>query len=182
VTFHPTEIPGVVLVESRPFRDDRGSFARTFCAREFEAAGLSPAVAQANVAASHRAGTLRGLHFQLPPAAEAKLVRCTRGRIFDVAVDLRAGSPTYLRHVHALLDPGSETALYVPEGCAHAYLTLEDDTEVTYQASQFYTPEAEDGLRWDDPALAIGWPAEVRVVSPKDAAWPLLADRIPPAL
>lgn len=179
---HPTTIPGVVIVDIERHADARGFFARTFCAREFQAAGLRPSVAQANLAYNHAAGTLRGLHYQLPPAAEAKLVRCTRGRVFDVAVDLRADSPTYLAHVGVVLDPDEHRGLYVPEGCAHGYLTLADHSEVMYQVSEFYTPEAESGLRWDDPRLAIEWPAEVRIVSDKDTAWPHLGDDGPTGL
>lgn len=172
--FVPTTVAGVVEVRAEPHADDRGSFARTFCAREFAAAGLSSVVVQANVSSNLRRGTLRGLHFQRPPAAEAKLVRCTRGRVFDVAVDLRPGSPTFLRHAAIVLDARERNALYVPEDCAHGYLTLEDDSEVVYQVNEFYAPGAEGGLRWDDPVLAIPWPEAVRVVSPKDAAWQLL--------
>jgi len=172
--FTPTEIAGVVVVTTELRADERGFFARTFCAREFEAAGLRPLVAQANLSFNHRAGTLRGLHFQRPPAAEAKLVRCTRGRVYDVAVDHRPTSPTYLRHVGVVLDAEERNALYVPEGCAHGYLTLEDACEVAYQVSEFYTPGVEGGLRWDDPALAIAWPGAVAVISEKDAAWPYL--------
>ena len=176
---HETTIAGVMLVELDRHGDERGFFARTFCAREFEAAGLRPTVAQANLAFNRQAGTLRGLHFQRPPAAEAKLIRCTRGRVFDVAVDIRPESPTYLAHVGVVLDPEERRALYVPEGCAHGYLTLADDCEVSYLVSEFYTPEAEGGLRWDDPRLAIDWPARVRVVSEKDAGWPLLREDSP---
>ncbi|MDF1522390.1 MAG: dTDP-4-dehydrorhamnose 3,5-epimerase [Trueperaceae bacterium] len=172
--FVPTAIEGVVVITPREHADERGMFARTFCAREFEAAGLSPVVAQANVSFNHRAGTLRGLHFQRPPAQEAKLVRCTRGRVFDVAVDVRPSSPTHLRHVHVVLDAEERNALYVPEGFAHGYLTLEDESEVAYQVSEFYAPGVEGGLRWDDPLLEIEWPATVRAISAKDAAWPLL--------
>jgi dTDP-4-dehydrorhamnose 3,5-epimerase len=174
--FERTAIEGVVVVRAEPLADDRGMFARTFCAREFSAAGLDPTVAQANVSFNRLAGTLRGLHYQRPPAAEVKLVRCTRGRVFDVAVDLRPGSPTYLRHVGIVLDAESHVALYVPEGCAHGYLTLADASEVAYMVSEFYAPGAEGGLRWDDPALGIAWPAPVRVISPKDAAWPYLGE------
>ena len=177
VIFTPTDIEGVVVVGPELHADARGFFARTFCAREFEAAGLRPLVAQANVSFNHRIGTLRGLHFQRPPAAEAKLVRCTRGRVFDVAVDLRPGSSSYLRHVGVVLDAEERNALYVPEGCAHGYLTLEDACEVAYQVSEFYTPGVERGLHWDDPALGIAWPGEVRVISEKDAAWPYLEAR-----
>jgi dTDP-4-dehydrorhamnose 3,5-epimerase len=174
VIFTPTDIEGTVVVTPALHADDRGFFARTFCAREFEAAGLSPVVAQANVSFNHRAGTLRGLHFQRPPAQEAKLVRCTRGRVFDVAVDVRPSSPTYLRHVGVVLDADERNALYVPEGFAHGYLTLEDGCEVVYQVSEFYAPGVEGGLRWDDPALGIAWPGPIHVISEKDAAWPLL--------
>lgn len=170
----PTDLEGVVIVHAKALADDRGMFARTYCAREFAEAGLNPTVAQANVSFNHRAGTLRGLHFQRPPAAEAKLVRCTRGRVYDVAVDYRPGSPTYLRHVGVVLDAEQHNALYVPEGCAHGYLTLEDACEVAYQVSEFYTPGVEGGLRWDDPALAIDWPGAVQVISEKDAAWAYL--------
>ena len=179
---HPTGIAGVTVVELQPFHDERGLFARTFCAREFEAAGLNPFVAQANVAFNHRRATLRGMHYQEPPATEAKLVRCTRGRVFDVAVDLRAGSPTYLGHVGVELDPNRRVAVYVPEGCAHGYLTLENDTEVMYQVSEFYSPGAEGGLRWDDPRLAIAWPAEPLVISNKDMSWPLIGQVPAPEL
>ena len=171
----PTTIDGVVVVTPERHSDERGFFARTFCAREFEEAGLRPHVAQANVSYNNHAGTLRGLHFQRPPAAEAKLVRCTRGRVYDVAVDLRPASPSFLRHVGVVLDAEEHNALYVPEGCAHGYLTLEDGCEVTYQVSEFYSPGVEGGLRWNDPALAIAWPAAVRVISEKDANWPDLA-------
>lgn len=170
----PTTIDGVFIIELERRVDSRGFFARTFCAREFEAAGLNGQVSQANMAFNDVAGTLRGLHYQLPPAAEAKLVRCTRGRVFDVAVDVRRDSPTYLRHVGIVLDPLDHRALYVPEGCAHGYLTLADETEVSYLVSEFYTPDSEAGLRWDDPRLAIEWPMQVRAISGKDAAWPPL--------
>lgn len=172
--FVPTAVEGVVVVTPQEHADERGSFARTFCAHEFEAAGLSPVVAQANVSFNHRAGTLRGLHFQRSPAQEAKLVRCTRGRVFDVAVDYRPDSRTFLRHVGVILDADLRNALYVPEGCAHGYLTLGDACEVAYQVSEFYTPGVEGGLRWNDPALGIEWPGPVQFISAKDAAWPYL--------
>ena len=174
VILERTVINGVVIVTPELLHDERGFFARTFCAREFEQAGLRSVVAQANLSFNEHVGTLRGLHFQRPPAAEAKLVRCTRGRVFDVAVDLRPDSVTYLRHVAVILDADERNALYVPEGCAHGYLTLVDGCEVAYQVSEFYTPGVESGLRWDDPTLSIPWPAPVRVISQKDAAWPLL--------
>ena len=168
------EIPGPVVVEARLLTDDRGFFARTFDREEFLAAGLEPPVAQANMAYTERAGTLRGMHYQVHPAPEAKLVRCTRGAVLDVAVDMRPGSPTYLRHVAVRLDEDNRLALYVPPMFAHGYLTLADRTELVYQVSAPYTPEAERGLCYDDPALGIPWPAPVTVVSDKDRQWPLL--------
>lgn len=172
--FVETRLPGVLIVELEVRSDERGFFARTFCAREFEEAGLSPTVAQANMAFNPRAGTLRGLHYQTPPASEAKLVRCTRGRLFDVAVDVRPGSPSYLQHVGVVLDPDDRRALYVPEGFAHGYLTLTEDTEVHYLVNAFYAPGQEDGLRWDDPRLGIDWPVQPELISEKDASWPYL--------
>lgn len=169
-----TAIQGVHVVEVQEHADERGSFARTFDAQLFERAGLQPVVVQANVSTNRHAGTLRGMHFQRPPHAEAKLVRCTHGAVFDVAVDLRPSSPTFLEHVGVTLDAASKRALYVPEGCAHGYLTLTADAEVAYQVSAAYAPEAEGGVRWDDPVLAIAWPRAVEIVSPKDAAWPSL--------
>lgn len=173
--FTETELAGAYLVELDRLEDERGFFARTFCAREFEDHGLSPVVAQANVSFNHRAGTLRGLHYQVPPSAETKLVRCTRGAIHDVIVDLRPGSPTRLQHVGVELSEQNRRALYVPKGFAHGYQTLTDDAEVAYQVDEFYAPGLEQGLRHDDPALGIVWPLAVSVVSEKDAAWPLLA-------
>lgn len=167
-----TAIAGVHLVDVQVQGDERGGFARTFCAREFEAAGLRPTFVQANLSTNRRAGTVRGMHFQRPPHAEAKLVRCTAGAVYDVAVDLRPNSPTFLAHVGVTLDAEHKRALYVPEGCAHGYLTLTDGAEVAYQVSAAYAPEAEGGVRWDDPVLGIAWPRSVKVVSAKDAAWP----------
>lgn len=177
-----TSIAGVYVVELAPIEDERGFFARSYCTRTFEEAGLEAVTAQANIAFNRRAGTVRGLHYQVPPHGEAKLVRCTRGRVFDVAVDLRGGSPTYLQHVGLELDPEARRALYVPAGCAHGYVTMSDDSEVTYQVSAYYAPGAEGGLRWDDPRLAIPWPTPVAVSSDKDAAWPLIDEVGAPAL
>ncbi|WKN48579.1 dTDP-4-dehydrorhamnose 3,5-epimerase [Nocardioides sp. Arc9.136] len=172
----PTRLPGPVLVEIEPRADERGFFARTFCKEEFEAAGLEPAVDQCNLSFNHRRGTLRGMHLQVAPHPEAKLVRCTRGAIVDTVVDLREGSPTWLQHVQVTLTAEDRHAFYVPPYFAHGYQTLVDDTEVVYQVSGTYTPEAERGLRHDDPALGIEWPVEVGCISAKDASWPLLAD------
>lgn len=178
----PTRLGGVFVVELEPIEDERGFFARSYSTRAFEESGLVAVTAQTNVAFNHRAGTVRGLHFQRPPHAEAKLVRCTRGSVYDVAVDLREGSPTYLEHVGVELDAAGRRALYVPPGCAHGYLTLVDDTELTYQVSADYAPAAEGGVRWDDPRLAIAWPLPVTVCSAKDAAWPLIDEVGAPAL
>lgn len=170
----PLDVPGPALVEMELREDERGFFARSFCAEEFAAAGLEPVVSQSNVSWNRSAGTLRGMHWQVDPAPEAKLVRCTRGAVHDVAVDVRPGSPTYLQHVAVELTADNRLALYVPPLFAHGYLTLTDDTEVTYQVSAAYTPGTERGLRYDDPALGLSWPAPVAVVSDKDRGWALL--------
>lgn len=172
------ELPilGPVVLDPEKHSDDRGFFARSFDREEFVAAGLEPVVEQTNIAFSDRTGTVRGLHYQIAPALEAKLVRCTRGAIFDVAVDLRPGSPTYLSHVSVELTHENGLAIYVPPLFAHGYQTLEDSSEVTYQVSARYAPAAERGLRHDDPALEIEWPMEVSNLSDKDNLWPLVAD------
>jgi dTDP-4-dehydrorhamnose 3,5-epimerase len=172
--FTETSLKGAFVVELEPRGDDRGFFARAFCQREFEAHGLKPVVAQANLSFNYRRGTVRGLHFQFPPAAETKFVRCTRGAILDVIVDLRPESPTYLRHVAVELTAENRSALYVPERCAHGYQALEDGTETTYQVGEFYSASAESGLRYSDPRLAIAWPEPVTDVSDKDRSWRLL--------
>ena len=172
--FTPTSLAGAFIVDLEPRRDERGFFARGFCALEFEARGLNGLVAQGNISFNYRRGTVRGLHFQGPPAAEAKLVRCTRGAILDVIVDLRPESATYLQHVAVELTADNRRALYVPERFAHGYQVLEDATETTYQVSAFYMPSAEGGLRFSDPRLAIEWPLAPTDVSDKDRSWPLL--------
>lgn len=172
--FIPTEVDGAMIVDLEPHSDDRGLFARTFDVDEFAAHGLDVGVAQCNLSFNHRAGTLRGLHRQVPPHAEGKLVRCTAGAIVDVAVDVRPESPTYGRHVMVELTAGNRRALYVPPYVAHGYQTFVDDTEVSYQVSGPYAPGGEQGFRYDDPAFAIDWPLPVTVISPKDAAWPLV--------
>ena len=169
-----TAIPGVAVLELELREDERGFFARTFCREEFLAAGLEPLVEQCNLSFNHRAGTLRGMHYQVHPAPEAKLVRCTRGAIVDQVVDMREGSPTYLQHVSVELTADNRRALYVPPFFAHGYQTLVDGTEVVYQVSGAYVPGTERGLRYDDPALGLTWPLPVTAVSPKDAQWPLL--------
>ncbi len=171
--FTPTDVAGAYIVDLEPRGDERGFFARAFCRGEFEAHGLSSRVIQCNLSSSSRAGTLRGMHFQVAPHEEAKLVRCTRGALYDVALDLRPESPSYLRWVGVELTSENHRMLYVPEGCAHGFQSLADDTEVFYQVSAAYAPDAERGVRWDDPAFAIAWPeAESRVISDKDAGWP----------
>jgi len=174
--FKETPLKGAFVLEVEERSDDRGLFARTFCRREFEAHGLNPTVSQCNLNYNYKAGTLRGLHFQFPPAAEVKLVRCTRGRVFDVIVDMRKDSETYLQHFGVELSADNRKLLYVPELFAHGYQALEDDSEVAYQVSEFYTPGHEGGLRHDDPDLGIEWPQEVTVVSDKDSSWTLLKD------
>ncbi len=173
--FTETGLAGAVVVDLERKADDRGFFARTFCREEFAAAGLEPLVEQCNLSYNHRAGTLRGMHFQVAPATEAKLVRCTAGAIVDIIVDVRSGSPTYLRSFSVELTAENRRALYVPPMFAHGYQTLVDGAEVTYQVSEAYTPGTERGLRHDDPRLGLAWPLPVTVLSDKDAAWPLLA-------
>jgi dTDP-4-dehydrorhamnose 3,5-epimerase len=172
--FTECEVAGVWLVELEPHTDARGFFARTFCTDEFAAHSLDPAIAQCNVSYSRAAGTIRGLHYQVAPAAETKLVRVTRGAIYDVAVDLRPESPTYRQHVARRLDDQDRAALYVPTGCAHGFQTLVDGTEVEYQMGAPYTPGTDRGIRYNDPALAIDWPLPVTEISDRDANWPLL--------
>lgn len=170
--FTPLDVAGAHVLDPEPVEDERGGFARAFCRDELAARGLVADVAQVNTSWNHRAGTLRGLHWQDPP--EAKVLRCTVGAVFDVVVDVRPGSPTYLRWAGVELRAGERRAVYVPPGCAHGYLALTDGAEVLYSSSTPYVPGGEHGLRWDDPVLAIAWPHPVEVVSAKDAAWPLL--------
>jgi len=174
VIFSETPLRGVFMVDPQPQRDDRGFFARTWCAREFAAQGLSTQFVQCSVSFNDAAGTLRGLHYQSSPHAEAKLVRCTRGAIYDVVVDLRPHSPTLSRWFAVELTARDLRMLYLPPGCAHGFLTLADDSEVSYQMSQAYQPCASRGVRWNDPALGIRWPRSVRVISDRDATLPLL--------
>lgn len=170
--FHPTPLQGAFVVELEPRLDERGFFARAWCQREFARHGLDDRLVQCNLSYNRLAGTLRGMHFQAPPHAEVKLVRCTRGAIYDVMIDLRPGSPTFMRHVGRELTAENGLALYVPEGFAHGYLTLADDSDVFYQVTAFYAPEACGGVRWDDSAFGIAWPRDVRVISARDATYP----------
>jgi dTDP-4-dehydrorhamnose 3,5-epimerase len=172
VILRETEIEGVRIVEPMRREDERGFFARTWDADEFRRAGLAGVVVQTSLSFSRRRGTLRGMHYQEAPHAEAKLIRCTAGAIFDVALDLRPGSATFRRWVGIELSAENRLALYVPEGCAHGFLTLADDSEVAYQMSAPHVPEAARGVRYDDPAFAIEWPGEVVVINERDAGYP----------
>ncbi len=174
--FTQTKLAGAFVIDLERREDNRGFFARTFCQHEFEEHGLRPVIAQANLASNKRKGTLRGMHFQFPPAAETKLVRCTRGAILDIIVDLRPESPTYLEHVAVELSADNYRGLYVPERFAHGYQALEDATETSYQVGEFYAPGAEGGLAPDDPGLGLSWPLPVTEISEKDAAWAPLSE------
>lgn len=170
--FHETPLAGAFVVEPERLVDERGFFARLFEAREFEARGLEARVAQGSLSYNPRRGTLRGMHYQRPPFAEVKLVRCTRGAIHDVIIDLREGSATFRKYFAVVLEPESRRMLYVPEGFAHGFLTLADDTEVAYQMSQVYSPEHAAGVRWNDPAFGIAWPEAVVVIAERDRTYP----------
>ena len=170
--FTGTALEGVLVVEPEPARDARGSFARLHCPDEFARAGHPFVPAQTSLSHNAKAGTLRGLHYQAAPHAETKLVRVTRGRAFDVVVDLRQGSPTHRAWTAIELDAASARAVLIPEGVAHGFLTLEDDTDVLYQIAPAYTPGHDRGVRWNDPAFAVAWPAQPSVISDRDAAYP----------
>jgi dTDP-4-dehydrorhamnose 3,5-epimerase len=174
--FIETKLKGAFIIALEPREDERGFFARGFCQKEFAAHGLKPVVAQSNIAFNRRKGTVRGMHFQYPPAAETKLVRCTRGAIVDIIVDLRPESPTYLQHIAVTLNEENMLALYVPERFAHGYQVMQDNTDTSYQVGEFYTPEAEGGLMHNDPHLCLEWPLPVSVISEKDRTFALLAD------
>ena len=167
-----TSIAEARIIEIEPVFDERGFFARTWCRRELAEHGLCVEIAQESISSNRQKGTLRGLHFQTPPHDEVKIVRCTRGMIFDVIVDLRPRSATYLRWQGFELAAGNHRALYVPKGCAHGFQTMEDETEVHYQISSFYNSEAAAGYRYDDPAFSIKWPLPVIVISERDLRWP----------
>ena len=173
--FTQTSLQDAYIVDIEPRRDERGYFARVWCSREFEAQGLKTDLVQCNVAYNHKKGILRGMHYQQQAHAEVKLVRCTRGAVYDVIVDLRVDSPSYLKWTGVELTEENHRMLYVPEGFAHGYVTLQDDSELFYQVSQFYAPGAEGGVRWDDPAVGIDWPETGELlISEKDRSWPLL--------
>ncbi|GAB96432.1 dTDP-4-dehydrorhamnose 3,5-epimerase [Kineosphaera limosa] len=170
--FTETAVDGCWIIDLTPFGDERGGFARTFCVDEMAAHGIETNVAQANMSWNAKKGTLRGMHRQIAPASEGKLVRCTRGTIVDCCLDLREDSPTFGQYAMVELSADNRRALWIPPYCGHGYLTMTDDTEITYQVSGMYTPEAERGQRYDDPAFRLEWPGEVVVISDKDKSWP----------
>ena len=170
--FHPTPLNGAYTIELEKRGDDRGFFARFFCEREFEAAGLVSRFVQVNNSLTAKTGTLRGLHYQLAPAAETKVVRCLKGSLYDLILDLRPDSPTYGQSFGAELNEDNRLMMYVPKGFAHAFLTLKDDTEALYLVSDYYAPEQERGIRYNDPKFAINWPIQPLEISDKDAKWP----------
>ncbi len=168
----PTTVSGVFVITPELLTDERGGLARTYCAQEFSAHGLEPQVAQCTVSVNPSAGTLRGMHYQAEPYGEAKLVRCTMGAIYDVAVDLRPESPTYCRWAAAELTAENRRSMYIPRGVAHGFLTLVDTSEVFYQMSVAHRQGASAGVRWDDPTFGIAWPSAPRLISDRDAAYP----------
>ena len=170
--FTATDIPGAMIVDLDAHADDRGFFARTFCEEEFARAGIPMRAWQANISHNAKARTLRGMHFQAPPHEEPKLVSCVRGRMWDVAVDLRPASPAYGRSVGLELSPETGRMFHIPGGCAHGFITLADDTDVLYLMGTPYVPGAERGVRWNDPALGVAWPAEPLIISDRDAGYP----------
>lgn len=170
--FETTDLPGVIIVHADVNKDERGSFGRIYDAAEFAAAGLPTNFPQCNVSVNASRGTLRGMHFQASPRPDPKLVRCTRGRIFDVAVDLRPQSVTYRRWLGTELTHSNQKALFIPQGCAHGLLTVEDDCEIFYMMGEIYAPELARGVRWNDAAFAIAWPFAPSVISERDASWP----------
>jgi dTDP-4-dehydrorhamnose 3,5-epimerase len=174
VIFVPAELAGAFIIELEPMGDERGEFARTFCSSEFKAHGLVADVAQCNLSRNRRRGTLRGMHYQAGAYAEAKLIRCVRGSVFDVLVDLRMDSPTFRQWMSVNLDSLSNRMLYAPPGVAHGFQTLEDETELLYQMSMPYAPQFQRAVRWDDPAFGIVWPDAERIISERDRNHPLV--------
>jgi len=170
--FSQTKLKGAYIVELQKFEDERGFFARGWCQKEFEEAGLVPTIVQANISLNPYRGTLRGMHMQQAPCEETKFIRCTRGALFDVIIDLRPDSVTYKQWIGVELSQTNMSMLYVPKGFAHGFQTLEDETEAFYMVSEFYTPSAERGYRYNDPAFGIGWPLSVTTISDKDENWP----------
>jgi dTDP-4-dehydrorhamnose 3,5-epimerase len=170
--FSPTKLPGAYIINIEKLEDARGFFARSWCHQEAERNGLEPQVVQCNISYNKVGGTLRGMHYQLPPYSEAKLVRCVRGSVFDVIIDLRPREPSFLKWEGYELRATSYTFLYIPKGFAHGFLTLDDDTEVFYQMSEYYAPDYARGFRWNDPLFAIDWPESVKCISQKDQSYP----------
>jgi dTDP-4-dehydrorhamnose 3,5-epimerase len=170
--FTRTAIAGVCIIDPERLEDDRGFFARVWCRREFEAQGLNPGLVQCSISFNRKQGTLRGMHYQAPPHAEARLVRCTSGAIFDVIVDLRPDSKTFRQWISVELSADNHRMLYIPEGLAHGFMTLRDNTEVFYQMSEYYAAESARGVRWNDPAFGIRWPANIVVMSERDRNYP----------
>lgn len=170
--FTETTLKGAFVIDPEPTSDERGMFARVWCEKEFELHGLSPRWVQSSISVNRRKGTLRGMHYQAAPNQEVKLVRCTAGAIYDVIVDLRPTSPTYGQHVSLMLTADNHRSLYIPKQFAHGFLTLQDNSEISYHMSEFYAPASARGIRWDDPLLRIEWPEPVVIVSEKDQLWP----------
>jgi dTDP-4-dehydrorhamnose 3,5-epimerase len=172
VIFTETVLPGAFVIDPEPAEDARGLFARTWCEREYAVRGLVTRISQCSTSFNKRKGTLRGLHYQLPPAVETKIVRCTRGALYDVIVDLRPDSPTFLRHVATVLTADNRRMVYVPAGLAHGFQTLDDGTEVFYQISEFFAAEHARGVRWDDPIFGISWPVDEVTILERDRRYP----------
>lgn len=170
--FEESKLKGAYVIDLDKREDDRGFFARAWCTKEFEEHGITPRVVQANTSFNKRKSTLRGMHYQINPHPEAKLIRCIRGAIYDVIIDLRVSSPTYKQWIGVELTAANRRALYVPEHFAHGFITLEDETEILYLVSEFYSPECERGVRYNDPEFGIVWPVNIEVISKKDEAWP----------
>ena len=172
--FTETSLKGAFIIDPEPVHDERGMFARTWCQGEFEAQGLKVTWVQNNLSLNYKRGTIRGMHYQAPPNEEVKLVRCIKGSIYDVIVDLRPDSPTFCQHAAVILSAENRRALYIPHGFAHGFQTLWDDSELFYHMSSFYEPSSARGFRWDDPMISIKWPEALTVISDKDRSWPPL--------
>jgi len=173
--FTETRLKGAFIIEPERLEDERGFFARTFCQKEFEAHGLKSKIVQCNISYNKHKGTLRGMHYQVAPMAESKLVSCTRGAIYDVIIDLRPESPTYCQWLAEELNAENRKMIYIPEGFAHGFQTLEDESEVFYQMFEFFSPEHARGVRWDDPVFGIEWLLNTRIISEKDKNYPLIS-------
>lgn len=172
MNFYETKLSGAFEIHTESMNDERGFFARTWCQKEFEVHGLNPKLVQCSISFNTRKGTLRGMHYQAAPYAETKLVRCTRGGIYDVIIDLRPQSPTFKDWTFVVLTAENRHMVYIPEGCAHGFLTLADESEIFYQMSEIYKAESARGVRWDDPAFGITWPEKVQVISERDRTYP----------